>query len=487
MRSTLRTLSNYTLLFGSLCLTANSSAEGNNRADDEIARILDKHPNCIETTLAPISLTLTSKKYPAETRPLESEAFKAALTQLTQQATDKGAEVIVLTQVSNHILSKSKAKRLSQRSSQETVKVTQLKTHLEAELYRLCEHDKSLSQQATSYDSNGYEIHQSQFEYTFEPPTPKSAAKLAAAKTLPPAIVSLDEGVYGATLGMKPEELYQLLGPASIELPLTSENFAWGYGRHLWFVFTKEHLAAISTDFGPLNSTGKNLIDYRDGFDDAPWLINGKIAYRTPITQVLHTLGLKQTKKGSNHLQLSDGDRQLVLNFDTFSQSGEAKPESLFTGFSLYQDRKALSVQGKQPSTDTLSPLLKQLTPSYSGERPGLKQIQKTYPTMAKLAISGDGEWWLLGNHLQLKFDDDTLHKVRVASGIYQQASDAALTELWDKMAIPSQKDKLLAQFQQANDEFDSVDIYEESYSLVAKYDSYDDDAALYELEITYF
>ncbi|WP_150099944.1 hypothetical protein [Shewanella loihica] len=409
------------------------------------------------------------------------------MNQLTQQATGRGAEVIVLTQVSNHIVSKMKEKKLSQRSSQEMVKVTQLKTHLEAQLYRLCEHDKSLSQTAAAYDSKGYEIRQSRFEYTFEAPTPQSVAKLAAAKSLPPALVSLDNGVYGAKLGISPEALYDLLGPASIELPLSDQDFAWGYGRQLWFVFTKERLVAISTEFSPLNNTGQNLIDYRDGFDGAPWLINGEIAYRTPISQVIRTLSANQAQRQGDHLNLSDGKQRLILNFDTYLQSGEATSESQLTGFSLYQDKAKLTLRGKQPNKEALQPLLKQLTPSFVGERPSLQQLQKAYPSIARLAISSDGEWWLLGNHLQLKFDGDTLHRVRLASGIYPNADDADLAVLCDKMAVPSQKDKLLAQFEQANDEFDSVDIYEKNFSLVAKYDSYDDDATLYELEITYF
>ncbi len=486
MTSTFRTLSPFTLLLGSLCLTANATANDDHKGADISAKIYDKKPSCIEQTLTPISLTLTSHKYPADTKPLESEAFKAALAQLVQQATEQGAEAILLTQVGNHIVSKMKQKKLSQRSQQEMVKMTQLKTHLEAELYRLCDHDKSLSQQAAAYDSKGYEIRQSHFEYTFEPPTPKSAAKLAAAKTVPPALVSLDKGVYGATLGMSPEAIYELLGPASIELPLSAQDFAWGYGRQLWFVFTKKRLSAISTDFSPLNNTGQNLIDYRDGFDGAPWLINGEFAYRTPMSQVSQALGINQAKR-RDQLKLSDGNRHLTLNFDTFHQNKDAAPEAQLTGFSLYQDKGKLTLRGKQPDKESLSPLLQRLTPSLPQDRPSLQQLQKTYPTMARLAISSDGEWWLLGNHLQLKFNGDTLHKVKLASGIYQQMDDADLTELCESMAIPSRKNKLLEQFDQANDEFDSVEVSENNFSLVAKYDSYDDDATLYELEIVYF
>ena len=487
MTPALKTLSSGILLFGHLGLAATVFANSDTSPQPQGAKILDKKPNCIATTLEPITLSVTSKKYPSETKPLESEAFAAVLAQLKQAATEKGAEAILLTQVSNHILGKVKQKKLSQRSSQETVKTYQLRTQLEAELYQLCEDDKSLSNESAAYDSKGYEIRKSNFEYTFEPLLPKTAAKIAAAKTLPPAIVSLDNGVYGAKLGMSPEELYELLGPASIELPLSAQDFAWGYGRQLWFVFTNQLLSAISTDFSPMNNTGLNLIEYRDGFDGAPWLINGELGYRAPFSQVRQSLGANQARLQGDQLKLSDGNRRLTLNFDTFHQGSETTPESQLTGFSLYQDKTKLALQGKQPGKKALSPLLKQLTPSYSGERPKLAQLQKTYPSMAKLAISNDGEWWLLGNHLQLKFDGDTLHRVRLASGIYPQADDADLAVLCDKMAVPSQKDKLLAQFEQANDEFDSVDIYEKNFSLVAKYDSYDDDATLYELEITYF
>lgn len=93
----------------------------------------------------------------------------------------------------------------------------------------------------------------------------------------------------------------------------------------------------------------------------------------------------------------------------------------------------------------------------------------------------------IIGNLLQLQFDDEQLRKTKLSQGVFQAISDKQFREEVNALAIPTIKQGLLAQYTDATDNFDAVDIYRDKFAIFAKYDSYDDDALLYEVEIDYF
>ncbi|MCZ4336124.1 hypothetical protein [Shewanella colwelliana] len=453
------------------------------------AEIVDYKPNCIAQTIRPVSLSITSSKYQAPQKPEQSQAFKDALERLRQIADERGADTILLTDVRNSVINSSKTSALSAHSDRKEIKTSQLRTHLQAQLFTQCADDKTFSAEAAPFSHDGYKLQRIEFEYTFEVPEIKSAANLAASIDLPPAVVSLETGVYGAQLGMSKAQVLALLGPASIEIPAQNHLTLWGYGRHIWLVFQSSTLISISSESDLLTAYGRNLIEFREGFDDTLWSVQNLLPQKASRLDADKQLDRWITRRTDDTLTLTGKGNQLALTFETFHPDSASDPQSLLTGFTLSE---AQSHSVKQPQTDRLNLaqkdwLMTHLAPQYHGKRPLLTQFQQQFPHMTKLAISGSGEWWIIGNLLQVQFDDEQLRKTKLSQGVFQAISDKQFSEEVSSLAIPTLKQGLLAQYTDATDNFDAVDIYRDKFAIFAKYDSYDDDALLYEVEIDYF
>lgn len=56
-----------------------------------------------------------------------------------------------------------------------------------------------------------------------------------------------------------------------------------------------------------------------------------------------------------------------------------------------------------------------------------------------------------------------------------------------ERLGLPTDKQSLLHEYSDAIDNFDSVDIERDTFALLATYESDEDTAEIYELELNYF
>ena len=458
---------------------------------EELAIIANYKPNCINEQLTPISLTVNAEIDQYQEPIEESETFQDALKQLRQDAATQGADIILLTHVKNFISKKhkksTKSKMKLSTQSQDTIALT---TELNAQLFTLCENDKSLSDERTIYNQDGYEILTQQFKYTLDLSAvkPKTPIKLANTITLPPAHVSFSTGVYGISLGTNTANTAEKLGPPSIVIALNNQEEMWGYGRNLWFSYSADKLTSISSEWSNLNSSGKNSIGFRSGFDDIQWLIDGVVPQNSQIEQVRNSLSQYDIKENRTEIIITEKNQSLKLKFEAFHPEAKNKPELLLTHFTL----TASQHKTKENTRPHLTPkqvhwLYEQLQPK-NVEKLTLMSLLNQIPQTNKINIANDDkQWWLVGDNVFLQFNDNTLSQAHIKESIFKDSKNSPFLQSINSLQLPLTKQGMLASYKDAIDNYNEIEVSRERFNMIAKFESETGDAAMYDLIFTYY
>ncbi|WP_145992394.1 hypothetical protein [Shewanella sp. GutCb] len=447
----------------------------------ELAIISDYKPNCIVDILAPISLTVNTPKYQDLGPPEESTAFALILHQLREEATAQGADIVLLTNVKNKKI--TIAKRKTSKSS--------LIIHIEAQLYTVCEADKSFSHERTAYTADGYELQTMSYQYTISPNVIKPTEPIVVANNmvLPAANISFATGVYDIKLGASTAQTAEKLGPPSITLTLLNHEQIWGYGRNLWFTYSADRLKSVSSELSLLNSAGQNSIGYRDGFDDIEWQLEGIIAaHNSPIEQVRDSLSQYDIKESSDQIVITQKQQRLILQFDDFHPTTKDKPVTLLTHFTLTDNEYEAKKQAlPQLTSEQEQWLYKHLQPN-NVELMTLPNLLKQIPQTNKINIASDEkQWWLVGNHVLLQFDDIELSQAHISEPFFTDSKSDSFSLSVKSLQLPQDKQGMLALYEDAIDNNDAIDILREHFNLIAKFESEEDDAVIYDLFFTYY
>ncbi|ABV87101.1 hypothetical protein [Shewanella pealeana] len=469
-----------TIIFGGLLLPLTQANAVPNKV------IFNHKPSCIEKDLGVISLKTEDLEMLDQEGNPQEKSLSLAVAQLSQKAIGNGADAVIITHVNHRVTNYSSRFKPA---SDEYVRKT-LNTHIQAQAFKMCVDNKALSTIAAPYNAEGYKVHKLSYEYTFDvdelsSPSPYQLAQKIA---LPPANVSVSEAVYSLKLGSTIQDVVKTLGPASIEIKLERNQLVLGYGRNLWYLFTQNKLEIVSTKLDLLNSTGLNTIGFREGFDDTHWRIEGVSAQKSDINQVKLALASKQVNAKRNQLLVKDNQQNLLLEFETFHPEMASEPEHLLTHFTLSQINTSFKVD--KPASLTASQqewLFKRLSLS-APSLLTLDELTSQVPLAIKINIaSDDNAWWLVGNHILLRFNHQQLEEIKLTEPLFANASESAFIKSINAMKLPLDKQGMLAYFSDAIDNFEQVDIETEKFTIQAKYESYDDNAELYELAVFYY
>ncbi|MEZ9823200.1 hypothetical protein AB4238_21685 [Shewanella sp. 10N.286.45.A1] len=471
----------------SISLTFIVSAQA---ADNEGAPIVDYKPNCITKTFAPHYLNVEVLDYSDLGAIEDSPAFVLALQQLRQDATALGAEVMLLTNVENIKITKEK-NRTGRRAGPKVVRTTDLKIHIAAQAYKLCNGDKSYSNDRASYTTKGFALQSTQYSYTVSHSsiiTAKEPAMLAQETTLPPANVSFSTGVYGINLGVSTTQTAQKLGPPSIILTLDNNDKVWGYGRNLWFTYSADKLKSVSSTFSILNGAGKNNIGFRDGFDDKRWRIEDKIAQKNSIEQVRNSLSKHDITELPEQIIITQKQQRIILQFDKFHPTTKDDPVTLLTNFT-YTSKIDESARPSLPQLTSIQEhwLYKHLQPN-NVKSLTLLNLMKQIPQANKINIANDHkQWWLVGNNVLLQFHGTALGQAHVSEPFFTGYNNDAFFQSVKLLKLPLNKKGMLEHYTDANDNYDEIDVSREDFNLIAKFESEENDAAVYDLVFTYY
>ncbi|NMH65690.1 hypothetical protein [Shewanella salipaludis] len=408
--------------------------------------------------------------------PEQSAAVAQALIALRQNAQRQKADAIILTNV-QHVL----------HPHYQGLKEPQQLSHFEADFIRYCKGNSKPSEQTTPYNAQGYRI-QEVVSYSFQSPETVSQQQTADAISLPPANISLSSGAFDIPLDTQATELTRRLGPASIEVMLTSGEQALGYGRGLWFIIQNERISSIKSGRLFMSGYGDNLIAYRDGFDSVSWKINGIVPQKASLKEAeAHLRGLQKSTEQEYRLQ--DKGQELKLVFESFNPKSGNESIKLLTGFTLAKPKATSEVaQPQLAETKRLLQTFSLLNPASLPHKPKLDELLSSIGIYHKLNLSDSGAWWLLGEYLQVQYEQGELRRARLAQNIFTKShKNQNVAEIIDLLKLPRTKAQMLALYPNAEDNFDQIYVSNADYSLEAKYESESDDADLYQLDIEYF
>lgn len=448
--------------------------------------IVDYKPSCITKDLGVIDLKTADLEILDQETNQQEKSLSLALNQVRQQAHEKSADAVIITHVNHRVTNyKSRFKPTSDDYIRKT-----LNTHIKAQAFKMCPDDRTLSPVAAPYNAEGYKVHKLSYEYTFDVDelSSKSPYQLAQKIALPPANVSVSEGVYSLKLGSTIQDVVKTLGPASIEIKLKRNQLVLGYGRNLWYLFTQNKLEIVSTKLDLLNNTGLNTIGFREGFDDTHWRIEGVSAQKSDINQVKLALASKQVNAKTNQLLVKDNQQALLLEFEVFHPEMASVPQHLLTHFTLSQLNETVEIGTPAILTAPQKEwLFKRLAPNDSSHLT-LDELTSQIPQAIKINIASDNNtWWLVGNHILLSFNNQRLEKVKLTEPLFSDVNENVFASSINALNLPIDKQGMLAYFSSAADNFEQVDIETDQFTIQAKYESYDDNAKLYELDIFYY
>lgn len=469
-----------TIIFGGLLLPLTQANAVPNKV------IFNHKPSCIEKDLGVISLKTEDLEMLDQEGNPQEKSLSLAVAQLSQKAIGNGADAVIITHVNHRVTNYSSRFKPA---SDEYVRKT-LNTHIQAQAFKMCVDNKALSTIAAPYNAEGYKVHKLSYEYTFDVDELSSPSpyQLAQKILLPPANVSFSEGVYGIMLGSNIKQTIEKLGPASIEFRLADNQFILGYGRNLWFIFYQDKLEKVTSRLGLLNAVGLNTIGFRDGFDDTRWKIEGKLPQKSDINQVKSALSSKKVQQSTNQLLVGSNQQALLLEFEVFHPEMASVPQHLLTHFTLSQLNKTVEIGTPAILTAPQKEwLFKRLAPNDSSHLT-LDELTSQIPLAIKINIASDNNtWWLVGNHILLSFNNQRLEKVKLTEPLFSDVNENVFASSINALNLPIDKQGMLAYFSSAADNFEQVDIETDQFTIQAKYESYDDNAKLYELDIFYY
>ncbi|MEZ9593792.1 hypothetical protein AB4298_04070 [Shewanella sp. 10N.261.52.F9] len=437
--------------------------------------ILDYKPNCVEKDFGLINLSSDEIEISNSQDKKINPSLKSALLKLEQDALNRGADAVIINTVSHHRTNYGKKNKQ--------------RTKLEAQAFKMCPDDKSLSSIAAPFNAQGYQVLRYSYEVTYNPDDfqTKSAYKLAQAIKLPKENISIATGVYGMKIGSHISDTIKKLGPPSIEISLDDNQVLYGYGRELWFTFNNDTLTHVTSKQNILNIAGLNILGFRPGFDDTLWKVDGVAQRKSDIATVKENITSNVLQKSADELVINSNNQELTLSFEKFNSTDSYQKQLLLTHFTLTDTSPHTARKPQQLTQQQKQWLFNKISPT-KPESFTLNQLRQNIPFAHKVNIANDGDtWWLLGNHILVKFDQQAPRQIKISESLFSDKDELAFLGSINSLKLPLLKEEMMLQFSDAIDNFEFVDIERPEYTMQAKYDSYEDDAVLYELEFSYF
>lgn len=362
---------------------------------------------------------------------------------------------------------------------------TEIYVHLE--LFRFCEGNDALSDKSANPDQRrATRLNFGAFKIQTEIQTSLTPREPDYQIVPPPTMnVSLQEGVMGVKLKMTRAQVLAIWGSPSADLVLQDGSRLLGYGRRLWVLFDPL-VKAVFTDGEILSGVGRNLLEFHAEFDDKPWLVEGKVAYKSDIVQA-------DLKLGSWHRptplqwQKQQPGQQLRLIFEQFNPESVHHTQTVLTGFQLSQVAiKPLDVQMQQ------QPLNEVLEFVESVSVRSLHQQPKAELFPAQLRVNHLVQrrhlgWWMPTEQLHVLLNKDEISRLKITNSVLRKPGQSnQFPALLKALQIPASKAGLRLAFPDMLDFGDRFQLYRDDYDLLIEFSSDEEQAAIEQLEIIY-
>jgi hypothetical protein len=358
---------------------------------------------------------------------------------------------------------------------------------VQLELFRFCEGNDALSDKSADpanrrvkkVNLGHLKIH-SDMQIEFRQPVPDY-------QIVPPPNmhVSLQEGVMGVQLKMTAAQVLELWGSPSADLYLQNGARLLGYGRRLW-VLLDPVVKAVFTDSELLSGVGRNLLEFHPEFDDKPWLVDGKVAYKTDMVQAALQLG-SWHKASPLHWRKQQPGQQIRLIFEEFNPDSVHNTTAILSGFRLSQTAdKPITVQLQQQPMNEVLGFVEAVSVRSLQQQPqaNLFPLQlRTHQLVQRRNLI----WWLPTEQLHVLVNQEQISRLKITRSVLRKPMQSdQFPALLKALQIPASKAGLRLAFPDMQDFGDRFQLYRDDYDIQIEFSSDEEQASIEALEIIY-
>ncbi|WP_137225814.1 hypothetical protein [Shewanella sp. MEBiC00475] len=451
-------------------------------AANKLPPILDFYPECTPQVINTASdrvvydIDLALLKQTNSSVMAHSEAYlQQALVGIQHKAELAGADAVIIDRL--NVGSVDRSVDLKDDNGRVNSNVKQIIVLSTVQHIKLCE-DQQLTKNPTPYNSKGKSLSFTETLVTLAMPEKEDLLIQAQKHNAPKADITTNSA-YGVHIGDTLDELQQALGPHSIQLQFRDGTMVYGYGRSLWFFVENAKIAMISQEQGMLNGHGKNQITLSENYDHDDWVIVGKVHQGDELQTVAKHLSLR---KNNGYYTVKGESSQLILQFEDYKESITKEAVSKLNNFSIMPI--ATSKKNHQVNFANFDNIDIAKIIALDDKQAHTLQPQQL---INQIQLSENGPMVFVNNNVLLGINDQgTVNRIKVTESMLASQDINEFNKVLANYQIPATKSALLVRYPNAEDNFDNVMISEGNLLMSVNFDSYDDDAQLIDLTLSF-
>lgn len=442
---------------------------------DTLAPLVDLLPECKQAEVVPVKTVLKVRNHNLWRFAVLRDVPEVAryLQQIRENAAARRFDAVLVQKI---------------RQSEHKLPGNYSEVLVQLELFRFCDGNNALSDK--NADISGprqitFDLGATQIRTAVATVIPRQEVSEYRVIVPPNHHLSLQEGAYGLKLKMNAEQVFTLWGSPSADLTLEDGARLLGYGRRLW-VYLDPLVKAVFTDSEVLSGIGRNLLEFHPEFDDKPWLVEGKVAYKTDRTQAALKLGSWHKVTPLVWRKQQPG-QQLKLKFEEYNPESVHQTTAILTGFH-YNSAVALParmVLQQQPWQDVLAFVESVSVRNLQQQPPA--SLLPSHLRLHQLVQRRNQGWWLPTSQLHVMLVKDEIRRIKLTQPVMRNSEQAnQISALLKALQIPITKAGLRLAFPDMQDFGDRFQLYRDDYDLLIEFSSDDEQADIEQLEIIY-
>ncbi|WP_213997719.1 hypothetical protein [Arsukibacterium sp.] len=443
--------------------------------------VLNSYPKCEYQVLQQAEATDKTVARDDVVEAAKQTLRQNAIVKIRQQAAAISAEAVILTDVQG-VISNSESLRTIRHAGAE------VRYRVAAELISLCQEDQDLPTVYTPYNNAGIKQAQTrqasggatmQFDIAI-PVKPHQTNNEA-----PPLVntISLQQGFYGAKIGMTPGQIQASFGMPDAELTLQNDYTVWIYGQEHQVVFAGNTAVAFSQRNNILSAEIKKRMVENPRFQQLDWRLDNTFSRRATLAELKAFYQDKLIPLDQNRFALHNEQSAITLQFASYLDVKTNSNQLQLVDVSLASAQfMASQLQLKLPEPDSLLLLKQHLTTLGTATEAGSFAV----PAIAffnRSRLADGSELIVLGPALALSINDNRI----VGLTVTNIAIDYAISDIQQQLVsldLPASRADFMTRFPEAFDSLSQLTLYGDHSEVKA---TYDDDELIDSLYIRWY
>ncbi|SNY49397.1 hypothetical protein SAMN06297280_1393 [Arsukibacterium tuosuense] len=438
-------------------------------ANTSLPPVLNSYPKCDYRVLQQAEATNRIVARDDDVEAARQTLRQNAIVKIRRQATAVGAEAVILTDVQG-VISNSESVRTIRHAGSE------VRYRVAAELITLCQEDQNLPTVYTPYNDAGIrqaQTRQPSVATTMQFAIAIPAKALSDGNVAPPLAntISLQQGFYGAKVGMTPGQVQALFGMPDAELTLKNDYTAWIYGKEHQVVFAGNTAVAFSQQNNILSAEIKKRMVENPRFQQLDWRLDNTFSRRASLAEIKAFYQDKLIPLDQNQFALHNKQSMLRLQFASYLDVKSNSNQLQLVNVSLSSPQfTASQLQLKLPEPDSLLLLKQQLTTLGTTSEAGPFAVQDiAFSNRSRLADSN--ELAVLSPTLAVSVNDQQI----VGLTLTNILNDYAVSDIQQQLIsleLPATRTDFMTRFPEAFDSLNQLTLYGDHSEVKATYNN---------------